>query len=276
MGQLDGKVAIVTGGARGQGRAHCIALAREGARIAAWDIAAPMDDVAYPMASPEDLDETLALVKDNGSDGITQVVDVRDSDAVDDAVEQVVREMGSADILVANAGVCAMGFLEEMTNGLWQSHIDTNLTGPFYCMRAVVPHMKERGWGRIVATSSNKGRSAAPTLAHYVASKWGLIGLTKTVALEVAGSGITANVVSPSTVRSPMVLNEFYYQRFRPELEHPGPDDMVERLTGMNPLGIPWVEPEEISRAVMYFVLDAGYTTGTVLEVNLGTSASRA
>jgi SDR family mycofactocin-dependent oxidoreductase len=275
MGRLDGQVAVVTGAARGQGRSHALALAAEGAAVVACDICGSIDEVPYLLGTKEELDETVALVEKAGSAGLALAVDIRDSLQVDDAVAQTVERFGRLDILVANAAVCVMSPFDQMTDALWNAHIDTNLTGTFHCLRAVLPPMRAQGYGRVVAIASGAGRSPIPTLANYTASKWGVIGLVKTFALETAGSGITANVVSPSTVRTPMVVNEHSLRAFRSDLHEPTEADLIPRLAAMSPMGIPWLEPETVSRAVMYLVLDEGFTTGTVLEVNLGTSANR-
>jgi SDR family mycofactocin-dependent oxidoreductase len=275
MGKLDGKVALVTGAARGQGRSHAVALAAEGAAVTVVDIGADMAEVPYPLGTKAEMEETVALVEQAGGQGLAVAADIRDSAQVDAAVADTLERFGRLDILVANAAVCAMSPFDEMSDDLWASHIDTNLTGTFYCLRAVLPTMRRQGYGRVVAIASGAGRSALATLSNYTASKWGVIGLVKTFALETAGTGITANVVSPSNVHTPMVVNDYNLRRFLPDLEHPTEADLVPHMTAMNPVGLPWVEPEVISRAVLYLVLDEGFTTGTVLEVNLGTTASR-
>jgi SDR family mycofactocin-dependent oxidoreductase len=275
VGALDGQVAIVTGAARGQGRSHAVALASEGATVVVTDIDASIDAVPYPLGTKDELDETVGLVEKAGAAGLALVADIRDSAQVDAVVSRTVEQYGRVDILVANAGVCVMSPFDQMSDELWNVHIDTNLTGTFHCLRAVLPTMRAQGYGRVVAIASGAGRSALATLANYTASKWGVIGLVKTFALETAGSGITANVVSPSTVRTPMVVNEHSLRQFRSDLHEPTEADLIPRLAALSPMGIPWLEAETVSRAVLYFVLDDGFTTGTVLEVNLGTSANR-
>jgi SDR family mycofactocin-dependent oxidoreductase len=275
VGALDGQVAIVTGAARGQGRSHAVALASEGATVVVTDIDASIDAVPYPLGTKDELDETVGLVEKAGAAGLALVADIRDSAQVDAVVSRTVEQYGRVDILVANAGVCVMSPFDQMSDELWNVHIDTNLTGTFHCLRAVLPTMRVQGYGRVVAIASGAGRSALASLANYTASKWGVIGLVKTFALETAGSGITANVVSPSTVRTPMVVNEHSLRQFRSDLHEPTEADLIPRLAALSPMGIPWLEAETVSRAVLYFVLDDGFTTGTVLEVNLGTSANR-
>lgn len=275
MGELDGRVALVTGGARGQGRSHALALAAAGATVVVCDIAAQVPTVPYPMATPEDLDETVQLIGKAGGRGSAAVVDVRDSAAVTDLTERVVAEHGRLDILVANAGICSFSAVADLSDAVWQDTLATNLSGAFHCVRAALPHMVSQRYGRIVAISSGAGRSGMPNLGHYGASKWGLIGLVKTVAMETARQGITANVVCPTTVNTPMVLNDRTFTIFCPDIEHPTEEDVRPRMAATNPMREPWLEPEDVTRAVMYLVTDPGRTSGAVLEVSLGASAAR-
>jgi SDR family mycofactocin-dependent oxidoreductase len=275
LGQLDGRVALVTGGARGQGRAHAIALADAGATVVVCDIAAQIATVPYPMATPEDLEATVGAIIKAGGRATAAVTDVRDSGAVTELTGRIVTEHGRLDILVANAGICSLIPVAEISDETWRDTIETNLTGAFHCIRAALPHMTRQRYGRIVAIASGAGRAGMRNLGHYGASKWGLIGLVKTVALESAREGVTANVVCPTTVATPMVFNETTFGRFCPDIEHPTIDDVRPRLAAMSPMGVPWLEPEDVTRAVMYFVTDPGRTSGTVLEVSLATSATR-
>ncbi|MDT4929709.1 MAG: hypothetical protein QOF92_2576 [Pseudonocardiales bacterium] len=275
MGQLDGRVALVTGGARGQGRSHALALAAEGATVIACDIADQIASVPYPLASARDLDETVAALRALGERHRGAVVDVRKTDQVDALVDEIIAEFGRIDILVANAGICGFCEVDQISDENWTDMIDTNLGGAFRCIRAVLPHMKRQRYGRIVTTSSGAGRAGMQNLGHYVASKWGLIGLTKTVALEVAQLGITANAICPTTVATPMVLNEATYRVFCPNIENPTLEDARPGLEGLSPMRVAWLEPEDVTRAVLYLVTDPGYTSGTVIEVNLASSAGR-
>jgi SDR family mycofactocin-dependent oxidoreductase len=272
---LDGRVALVTGGARGQGRAHARALAAAGATVVVSDIAAQIPTVGYPMPAASDLEETVEDIRRSGGNASFAVLDVRSSSDVDALVKAVVSQHGRIDILIANAGICGFSPVAEISDDVWQDMIATNLTGVFHCIRAVLPHMTAAHYGRIVATSSGAGRSGMRNLGHYGASKWGLIGLVKTVALEAAPFGVTANVVCPTSVATPMVLNDATFGVFCPDIEQPTIDDVRPRFEALSPMGIPWLEPEDVSRAVLYLVTDPGYTSGTVIEVNLATSASR-
>lgn len=275
MGQLEGRVALVTGGARGQGRSHALALAAEGATVVVCDIAEQIPTVAYPMPTPEDLAATVTAIRAAGGLAEGVVVDVRDSAAVTALVDRIVAEHGSLDILIANAGITGFSPVVDISDETWHDMIETNLSGAFFCIRAALPHMTRAGYGRIVAISSGAGRAGMANLGHYGASKWGLIGLTKTVAIENGRSGITANVVCPTTVATPMVVNDSTLALFCPDVEAPTLEDARPRFEALSPLGIPWLEPEDVTRAVMYLVADPGVISGTVLEVNLGTSASR-
>jgi SDR family mycofactocin-dependent oxidoreductase len=274
-GRLDGQVALVTGGARGQGRSHAKALAAEGASVVVCDIARQIETVYYPMPTPADLEATVSSIRDAGGRARGEIVDVRDSAAVNALVQSVIDEHGRLDILIANAGITGYSPIENVTDETWHNMIETNLSGAFHCIRAVLPHMRQRHYGRIVTIASGAGRAGMRNLGHYGASKWGLIGLTKTVALEVAADGITANAICPTTVATPMVHNDATYKLFCPEIDQPTMEDARPRFEALSPMGIPWLEPEDVSRAVLYLVTDPGYTSGTVLEVNLATSATR-
>ena len=271
--RLAGNVALITGGARGQGRAHALALAAEGADIALCDIVSQLDTVDYAMSSPEDLVETVRLVESLDRRCIAIPADVSHTRQVNDMVGAVVDHYGRIDVLVANAGIVSYGKMWEITDEMWDQVIATNLTGVFKVARAVTPHMIEQRRGRVIMTSSMAARMGLASLGHYVASKWGVIGLAKTLALEVAKHGITVNVICPATVNTPMVDNDLSYRRFRPELENPTQADMLHRMRTLNPIPEPWSTPEAIARAVVYLATDEGFITGSVLDVGLGSTA---
>lgn len=264
MGALDGRVALITGGARGQGRAHAVALAAEGADIVAADAPGPMAGLTYPLGTEDDLRETAKLVEELGRRCLPISVDVRDSAQVHAAVQQTVTDLGSLDIVVANAGIVSTGPLHEVSDEMWQQLVGTNLTGVFHTLRAAIPVMRSQNFGRVVVTSSMGGRMGIPDLAAYNATKWGIIGLAKSVALEVAKNGITVNVVCPTTTQTPMV---------QPAGGDDVPDDLVRRMMKANPIPQPWLQPEDVSRGVVYLVTDPGVITGSVLEIGLGGSA---
>jgi SDR family mycofactocin-dependent oxidoreductase len=273
MGKLDGRVALVTGGARGQGRSHALALAAEGADVVVCDIATDVPVIGYPMATEAQLTETVKLVASYGVRALGLHVDARDTAQVQAAVNQTVREFGKIDILLANHGVVDFATLENITDESWNTIVDTNLTGVFKCIRAVLPHMRQAGYGRIVATSSMGARQTPLHLAHYAAAKWGVIGLVKCCAVEVADSGITVNAVCPAAVNTDMFFNQPTYKFFCPDIDDPTIEDFQERLKdskhGLN--GRSYLEPEHVTRAVLYLVADDdGVITGQVMEIGLG------
>jgi SDR family mycofactocin-dependent oxidoreductase len=270
-----GRVAVITGGARGQGRSHAAELARLGADIAVCDLCHDLGTVGYPLGTPDDLAETVRLVEKQGRRCVSSVVDVRDLDALLGFVDEVRGELGSVDILVANAGVSTMGSICTMTADDWSDVIDVNLGGVFNAMRAVAPHMRRQRWGRIIGISSMMGRSAQPGIPAYAASKWGVIGLCKSVALELAAFGVTVNAIAPGNVSTPMIHNDVLYRLARPDLEHPTADDVAPAMADLHGQPVPWLEPEEITAAVVYLASEsARHITGTVLSVDAGASAS--
>jgi SDR family mycofactocin-dependent oxidoreductase len=276
MGQLTGRVAIVTGAARGQGRAQAVALAGAGATVVASDISATgAGTVDYPLGTSADLAETVELIRSAGGSASAAVADIRATADVDRLVESTVAGHGRIDIFVANAGICGHAALADISDEVWHDMIDTNLGGTFRCVRAVVPHMRRQRYGRVVAISSGAGRAGMATLGHYAASKWGVIGLIKSLALEVAADGITANVVCPGAVSTPMIHNDATYRLFRPDLERPTLDDVRPSFAARNPMGVPWLEPEDVARAVLFFATDPGRTSGAVLDLSLASSADR-
>jgi len=264
MGSLEGRVALITGAARGQGRSHALALAAEGADIVLWDLPRPMSSLTYPLATQEDLDMTAKLVADRGSRCLALSVDVRDSSQVNAGVERALQEFGRIDIALANAGIVTIGPLVGVTDEAWEEMVATNLTGVFTTLRAVVAPMLHQRWGRIVVTASMGGRMGIKGQSAYNATKWGVIGLAKSLALEVANEGITVNVVCPCTVRTPMV---------QPDPDREVPEEFARQMTRGNPIAKPWIEAEDVTRAVMYLVQDPGVLTGTIMEVSLGSSA---
>jgi NAD(P)-dependent dehydrogenase (short-subunit alcohol dehydrogenase family) len=223
-----------------------------------------MKDLTYPLGTESDLHDTAELVEKLGRRCAPIAVDVRDAAQVNAAVEQTVRDFGSLDIVLANAGIVSTGLLEDVNDDVWQQLVDTNLTGAFNTLRAAIPVMRRQRFGRIVVTSSMGGRMGIPELAAYNATKWGVIGLAKSVALEVAKDGITVNVICPTTTQTPMV---------QPEGGDDIPDDLVRRMMRANPIPQPWLQPEDVSRGIVYLVADPGVITGSVLEIGLGGSA---
>ncbi|GAA5063534.1 mycofactocin-coupled SDR family oxidoreductase [Nocardia callitridis] len=271
---LVGRTAIVTGAARGQGRAIARALARRGATTWIADLCAPGDTAPYPLATTDDLAETARLIERDGGNCHTATLDVRDSAHVTAFADTVAESSGGIDILVTCAGIVGFAPIAELSDHMWADMLATNLTGTFHCVRAVLPHMSASEAGRIVAISSMSGRQGTANLAHYSASKWGVIGLIKSVALEYAERGVTANVVCPTNVDTPMLHNPALYSLFAPDLDNPAREDVEDRYARMSPMRIPWSPPEAIADAVDHLVGESGrYVTGSVLDVGLGATA---
>jgi SDR family mycofactocin-dependent oxidoreductase len=276
MGALDGQVALITGAGHGQGRSHALGLAREGADIVVCDIAAPIEGVPYDMATKDELEETVRLVEKEGVRAVGVVADMRNTAQVQAVVDRALAEFGRIDVLIANHGVINYATVENMTDDMWDTVVDTNLTGIFKAMRAVIPTMRKAGYGRIIATSSMGARNPHPNLAHYVAAKCGVIGLVKSVAQEVAKAGITVNAICPGAVATNLFFNQATYALFCPDLESPTVEDFERRLIesnhGIN--GHMYLQPEHVTRAVMQFACDLdGVMSGQVSEIALGVLA---
>ncbi|WP_320443197.1 mycofactocin-coupled SDR family oxidoreductase [Rhodococcus opacus] len=207
MGLLDGKVAVISGAARGQGRSHAVRLAEEGADIIAFDICADIDTVPYGLGTREDLDETVVLVEKLGRRIIASQTDVRNFDAVTKVVDDGAAELGGLDIVVANAGITSYYRSEELTPHHWQTVIDVNLTGVWNVARAAVPHLIDRGAGAMVLVSSSSAHVGLQNLNHYSAAKAGVVGLMQSMAVELGPHMIRVNTVHPTTVKTGMALN---------------------------------------------------------------------
>lgn len=274
MGKLDGKVAFITGAARGQGRSHAVALAREGADIIAIDTTAKVGSVPYPLATADDLAETVRLVEATGRRIVARDADVRDSQALARAVEEGVAAFGRLDIVLANAGISTPAPTLEMSDDTWQDMIDINLTGVWKSLKASVPHIIAGGrGGAVVITSSLAAIYANENTAHYSAAKAGLVMLMKVMAKELAPHGIRVNTVHPTTVATDMILNDATYRLFRPDLENPTRADFEEAARTLNRLPVAALEPEDISNAVLHLVSDeAKYVTGATHVIDAGGS----
>jgi SDR family mycofactocin-dependent oxidoreductase len=272
MGRLEGKVAFITGAARGQGRSHAVRLAQEGADIIAVDTAKQVATVPYDTATAADLEQTVKEVEALDRRIVASEVDVRDLAALTKAADDGVAQLGRLDIVIANAGINSMAPALEMDEEMWQTMIDINLTGVWKSIRAAAPHIVAGGrGGSIVITSSLASISVNENIAHYSAAKSGLVGLMSVLAKELGSQSIRVNSIHPTTVATPMILNEPTYRLFRPDLENPTRADFDEAASQMNRLPVTMVEPIDISNAVLYLVSDDGrYVTGTTHVVDAG------
>ena len=271
--RLQGRVAFITGAARGQGRRHAVRLAEEGADIIALDIAGPVSAQGAPAATPEDLAETVRLVEALDRRIMAGQADVRDPKAVTALVDDGVAQLGRLDVVVANAGIQGNpGPAASTADADWQSVIDTNLSGVFYTVKAAVPHIIAGGRGGvIVITSSSIALRAVPNMAAYGSAKAGLVGLMRTLALELAEHSIRVNSIHPTAVATPMLLNPVNYRLFRPDLENPALQDVEPVYRTLNVLPVPYVEPDDISNAVLFLASDeARYVTGVALPIDAG------
>lgn len=263
MRRFDGKVLLVTGAAHGQGRATALAFAREGARIAALDVARPLTYPGYPLGTPDDLATLSEEVAALGSEALTAIVDVRDDAAVTAAVAETVRRFGRIDVLFNNAGICAYGLAHELTEAEWDTMLDINLKGAWLVARRVIPVMIRQQAGVILNNSSIAGLRGMARLSHYAASKWGLTGLTKSWAIELAPHGIRVNSIHPTGVNTPM--NDGLAA-----LEGLTPAEIAERSAG-NLLPVPWVEPSDVAEAALFLASDrARYVTGAQFVLDAG------
>jgi SDR family mycofactocin-dependent oxidoreductase len=275
MGRVDDKVALITGIARGQGRSHAVRLAREGADILGLDVAGPIGTPHYPPSSEGDLEETISLVEATGRRIIARKGDVRHQKAIDDLVADGLDEFGHIDIVCANAGIVTLGRTWELSDAQWDEMLAINLTGVWRTLKAATPPMIEAGrGGSMILTSSMAGVMGMPTLSHYAAAKHGVMGLMRSLANELAEYFIRVNAILPTNVATPMILNEGTYANFRPDLDNPTQEDAKVAFASYNMLPIPWIEPEDVSHAVLWLASDeAKFVTGAAIPIDAGTTA---
>ena len=282
QGRLAGKVAVITGAARGIGWATCVAFAREGAAVAGVDLAARASATTdFEQPTPEELEETGRLVQEAGGRWLSIRLDQRDLGALKDAAERAEREFGGLDVLFANAGIQAFKPLLEMQDPDWHDQIDVNLTGTANAIRAFAPHLVKRGGGRIIVTSSTQGRHGTLEGSAYSASKWGIIGLMKSAALELGAHKITVNAVIPGLIDTALTRHESRYaEAIETSGKTPTGDEAkdekatVEAQTKKTPLGVPWIEPEDVAPVVVFLASDeAKMVSGATYDVTGGDSA---
>jgi len=271
MGMLDGKVAFITGGARGQGRAHAVTCAREGADVIVIDVPGQLASVSYELAAQADLEETVRLVEAHDRRAVAVRADVRSQGEIDAAVAAGIAEFGRIDILIANAGIWTLGSFWELSDEQWEEMIAVNLTGVWKSAKAVAPHMIGRRSGSIVITASVNALEAGQYTAHYVAAKHGLIGLMKNIALELAPYGIRCNAISPGAIKTAMTSHQGALDMFA---GHPGGTeaDMTEAGHHYTLLkGTSFLDPQVIADTALYLNSDLAATvTGVTIPVDAG------
>ena len=271
-GRVEGKVALITGAARGQGRSHANRLAEEGADIIAIDACTDLDTAAYPMATADDLATTAKHVEALGGRVVALQADVRDLAGLTAAVDRGVAEFGRLDIVVANAGILSNAPAHELTEAAWQQMVDVNLSGVWRTCRAAIPHLIVNGrGGSIVLVSSVAGLRSYAGVAHYVAAKHGVVGLMKTLAQELAEHRVRVNTVNPTQVDTDMIQNESMYRLFCPEVASPTRQDFASASAATILLPIDWVDPIDVSNAVLFLASEESrYITGVALPVDGG------
>jgi len=281
QGRLAGKVAIITGAARGIGRAVALAFAREGAAVVGIDIGGPVTStIEVEPATADELAETGRLVEAAGGGWLAETLDQRDIGALRAAAARAVARFGGIDILFANAGIQAFKPLLDMEDADWHDQIDVNLNGTANALRSVAPHIVERGGGRIILTSSTQGRHGTKYGSSYSASKWGILGLMKSAALELGEHGITVNAVVPGLIDTPLTRHRQRYAQAVDDLDSGKPTQALEadaeaKLLAKTPLGVPWIAPEDVAPVVVFLASDeARMVSGAAYDVTGGDSAN--
>lgn len=276
MSRFEGKVALISGAARGQGREHALRLAAEGADLALIDLAGPLEPGPnYPLPTEAELEATIEEAEQLGARVVWRRGDVRDRVVLAELVEAAASELGGVHLVIANAGITTLGAATEMSGETWDEMIGINLTGAWNTVQATLPGMieAERG-GSIVITSSTAGLVGIPGLAHYSAAKHGVVGLMKSLANELAVHGIRVNTVNPTNVGTTMILNEGTYGHFRPDLENPTKEDTEPAFMSYHLLRVPWIDVTDVSNAVLWLLSDeARYVTGAALPIDCGVTA---
>lgn len=269
--RLQGKVALVTGAARGMGRATAVRFAAEGARVIACDLGAQLEGVPYAVGDESDLEETIRLIREAGSEGIARVVDVRDQAQLDAAVAHGLEAFGQIDIAVANAGIVHYGDVWTLSEEDWNLTLDVNTSGVWRTAKAVIPHMIERLSGSIIITSSINGRVAMKRMAHYVTSKHAVLGLMKSLAYELGPYNIRANAILPGAIHTPMVDNP-YQGEYTTGNANTQWEDRVEGLRPINLLRGRTILPATAIASAMCFLAsdEAEHITGVELPVDAG------
>lgn len=273
-GRLRNKTAVITGAARGIGRAQAVRFAEEGADIIAIDVCGPIESVQVPPSTPQDLAETARLVEQVGGRIVTEIVDVRDTDELCAVVDRGVTRFDGLDIVCATAGITSRGAAIELSEAAWRTMLDINLTGVWNTCTATAPHLISRGAGSMVLTSSIAGLRGLVGVAHYTAAKHGVVGLMRSLAHDLASHNVRVNCVHPTNVDTPLIQNDVVRSGFRPDLDRPPTrDEFASAATRMNLLAVPWVQPVDIANASLFLASDeARYITAVSLPVDAGST----
>lgn len=270
--RLAGKVALITGAARGIGRAQAVRFAQEGADIVALDVCGPIETVVVPHSTPADLDRTASLVVESGRQVHTEIVDVRDLAGLQAATDRAVERFGGLDVICATAGITSRGPVLDLDENAWRAMLDINLTGVWHTCRAGAPHLLARGAGAMILTNSIAGLRGLVGVAHYAAAKHGVVGLMQSLAKELAPHNIRVNCVHPTSVDTSLIQNDAVRGAFRPDLGRPPTRaEFADAARNMNMLPVPWIDPVDVANAALFLASDeARYITSVTLPVDAG------
>lgn len=273
-GRVAGRVVFVTGAARGQGRSHAVRFAQEGADVIAMDVCETLPGMFYPGGTQDELNQTAKLVADTGQQIVTFTADIREYAALDEGLRNAVTQLGRLDFVIANAGIGGRPTAtQDVTDEYWNEVIGVNLTGTWHTAKASIPHLIANGdaGGAMVLISSSASLRTYPDMAPYIASKHGVTGLMKSLALDLGKYNIRVNSIHPTTVDTPMIQNETMYGSFRPDLPNPSRGDFAEPVKALHVLPIPWIDPVDVSNAALFLLSDeARFITGASLPVDAG------
>lgn len=275
MNRFEDKVVLITGAGRGQGRTHAVGFAEEGADIAICDLGGEIsvDSAPYALGSADDLAETERLVRATGRRVVAERLDVRDASALKALADRTIRELGQIDVLIVNAGILSFGAVTEIGEQQYDEMFDINVKGAWNTLRAVVPHMAQRKYGRVVIAGSAGSLIGFPYMGVYCAAKHALLGLTRSLALEQGKNNVTVNIVCPAMVATPMVKNDAAYSLMNPD--NPTEQAAIEIHRTLNAMDTPWVQPEEITRLVMFLASEeARHMTGSAIPIDMGFTAT--
>lgn len=270
--RFEGKVVFITGVARGQGRNHAVRFAEEGARIIGVDLCHDLEHAPYPMSTPEDLAETVRLVEAAGAAMHAEQADVRDRKELKRIVNAGIDKFGRLDVILANAGTYSPMPVQFVADDSWNETVDINLTGVFHTVKVGLRQLVEQNeGGAIVITSSTAGIKGFYGAPAYSAAKHGVVGLMRSLALELAPNQVRVNSVHPTSVYTPMIINEVFPKLVRMDLADPGEAETAEFLKDMQPMGNPWIHVDDVSNTILFLCSDdARYITGSSIAIDAG------